>query len=114
MILASCEVLSIENTEISGCLQYCGELGISYSFILYDTTPGGAGNVRRLNNKEVLQNVFTRAYNRSNNCHCGGTEGDSSCYFCLRTYQNQKYHDILKRRYVINFFGEILDGVKQQ
>ena len=42
-------------------------------------------------------------------CVCGGEVGDSSCYSCLRSYKNQKYHDLLKRKYVIEFVEEILD-----
>ena len=40
-------------------------------------------------------------------CHCGGKLGTSSCYSCLRTYYNQRIHDILERRYVINFIKQI-------
>jgi len=43
-----------------------------------------------------------------NRCSCGGDEKDSSCYACLRSYKNQKYHSILKRKYVIDFLSEIL------
>ena len=42
-------------------------------------------------------------------CVCGGAVGDSSCYSCLRSYKKQKYHDLLKRKYVIEFVEEILD-----
>ena len=42
-------------------------------------------------------------------CVCGGAVGDSSCYSYLRSYKNQKYHDLLKRKYVIEFVEEILD-----
>lgn len=33
---------------------------------------------------------------------------DSSCYSCLRNYYNQKHHDELKRKYVIDFIGNVL------
>lgn len=107
IILAACEVLNIDNNEISGCLQYSNQdFGSTYSFIMYDTTPGGAGHVKRFADPLMLDRILKRAFDRANNCSCGGEEGDSSCYNCLRTYQNQHYHDILKRKYVI-------DGLKK-
>ena len=50
--------------------------------------------------------ISKRAYLKSKNCDCGGQEGDSSCYKCLRTYQNQQHHDELKRRYVIDILSK--------
>lgn len=49
IILSACAQLNIDNTEIAGCLQYCTD-GVFY-YVLYDTTPGGAGHVKRLNSK---------------------------------------------------------------
>ncbi len=109
LILSIAQILNIDNGEIGGCLQYKALLmGKSYQFVLYDTTPGGAGHVRRIANKVSLSKVLENAYYKAANCDCGGEEKDSSCYNCLRTYQNQKYHDIIKRKYVIN----ILDCFK--
>ncbi len=52
--------------------------------------------------------MLKSAFDRVNNCTCGEGNGDTSCYGCLRTYQNQKYHDIIKRRYVIDFLKDII------
>ena len=57
----------------------------SYDFVVYDTTPGGAGHVKRLANETAMSKVLSGAYNKAKNCDCGGKEGDSSCYKCLRT-----------------------------
>lgn len=105
-ILASCSILNIDNNEIAGCLQY-DKVGY-YNFILYDTTPGGAGHVSRLNNEDALLNMMKAAFDRVNKCNCGDGNADTSCYGCLRTYQNQRYHDIIKRKYVINFLSDIV------
>lgn len=105
-ILAACSILNIDNNEIAGCLQYYKDG--CYSFILYDTTPGGAGHVRRLNNEITLCEMLKAAFDRANMCTCGEGNGDTSCYGCLRTYQNQKYHDIIKRRYVIDFLKDLV------
>ena len=103
IVLAACETLNIDHNEISGCLQYSGneETG-TYDFVLYDTTPGGAGHVRRFSDRETLGRVLNRAYHKAKDCDCGGEEGDTSCYNCLRTYRNQHHHDNIKRRYAIN------------
>ena len=107
LILSACRILNIENTEIAGCLQYYSDsFGHNYSYILYDTTPGGAGHVKRLNNKDVIVNLLYTAYHIAKSCcNCAA---DSSCYSCLRTYQNQKHHDIIKRSYVVDYLEGII------
>ena len=42
-------------------------------------------------------------------CSCGCEKKDTSCYNCLRSYGNQKYHDYLERRYVIDFLSHFFD-----
>ncbi len=97
-------VLNIEENDISGCLVSNPVAGrLNYSLVFFDSTPGGAGHVKRLNNEDVLNHIFKQTYKIMTSCSCGGQEGDSSCYSCLRSYKNQKYHDALKRRYVIEF-----------
>jgi hypothetical protein len=105
-----CSYLNIEQNDISGCLQYFFNPVTrrqNYELVLYDKTPGGAGHVRRLNNEIVLEGVLRESLKLMEQCDCGGDDKDSSCYACLRGYYNQKYHDILKRRYVIDFINEI-------
>lgn len=92
--------LNIEEDDISGCLQM---LDGSYSMVIFDNTPGGAGHAKRLNNVANLEGVLLQVNSIVSKCTCGGTEGDSSCYFCLRNYRNQRYHDDIKRKYVIDF-----------
>lgn len=105
-----CSYLNIEQNDISGCLQYFFNSVTkrpNYELVLYDKTPGGAGHVRRLDNEKILEGVLSESLRLMEQCDCGGTEMDSSCYTCLRGYYNQKYHDILKRKYVIDFINEI-------
>ena len=108
IILSACKELNIEQSEIAGCLQYYYNKGENYSYILYDKTPGGAGHVKRLNNKDSIYHVLVNAMNLAQKCH--NCDEDSSCYSCLRTYQNQKHHDIIKRNYVFNYLCQILNG----
>ena len=101
--------LNIEEKDISGCLQsYLDNGNLYYSFVIFDSTPGGAGHAKRLNSQDELEKVLRTTLNLMKSCDCGGDEGDTSCYSCLRNYGNQKYHDSLKRKYVIDFLSEVL------
>lgn len=105
-----CSHLSIEQDDISGCVQYFNndvtKRG-NYALILYDKTPGGAGHVKRLGNPATLKAVLQETLSIMESCTCGGEDKDSSCYACLRNYYNQKYHDILSRGVVINFIKSL-------
>lgn len=106
-----CSYYSIDDRDVSGCLQYYfnEETGCpAYAIILFDNAPGGAGYVRLLKDKNALLSVLKRTYEIMSACTCGGDEGDTSCYSCLRSYYNQRYHDELKRSYVINFLDQLL------
>ena len=111
LILSACNILDISDREIAGSLMYTQEIpGGSYDFVIYDTTPGGSGHVRRFKDGNTMLRIFNGAYEIAKNCDCGGDEGDTSCYNCLRTYSNQKIHDNLKRRYVIEKLGAMSGG----
>lgn len=100
-----CLYLNIGEDDISGCLQM---LNGGYSIVIFDNTPGGAGHAKRLNNIDNLRGIIRKALSVVANCTCGGTEGDSSCYFCLRNYRNQRHHDDLKRKYAVEFFESLM------
>ena len=103
-----CSHLNIEENDISGCLQINPENGhLNYSIVLFDNTPGGSGHVKQLKNQAVLENVLKHTLLLMEQCDCGGNEGDTSCYACLRNYKNQKYHDSLKRKHVIDYLNGI-------
>ena len=102
------DVLNLEDNDVSGCLQTIMISGTpAYSFILYDTTPGGAGHMRRLQDEAVLNRAVNRASEFMKRCTCGGSEGHSSCYTCLRNYGNQKFHDILDRSLAWRYFDHL-------
>lgn len=111
LIRGFCSYFSIDERDISGCLQYFyheeSRKG-AYSIILYDNTPGGSGYVKLLHDADTLKAVMERTYQIMDSCNCGGKEGDASCYSCLRNYYNQKYHDNLKRKYVLDFIKTFL------
>lgn len=104
-------VLDVEEQDVSGCLRcfFNQEMNrFCYGLVFYDTTPGGAGHVKRLFGKGVLERVIEETLTLMKRCLCGGETGDSSCYACLRSYRNQKDHDRLKRSEVISFLNNVL------
>ncbi len=110
IIRGFCSYFSIDERDVSGCLQYFyndkanrGE----YSIVLYDNAPGGSGYVSMLDSSDKLKSVLERTKSIMTSCGCGGEEGDSSCYSCLRNYYNQRHHDEMKRRYVIDFIDQV-------
>ncbi len=105
VLRAMCIYLNIEENDIAGCLQM---INGSYCLVIFDNTPGGSGHVKRIDNADNLKGVFNTALSIVENCTCGGEEGDSSCYFCLRNYRNQRHHNELKRGYAVEFLRNIL------
>jgi len=112
-----CRHLCIDRNELSGCLHwYRNEVfsGIgNYGFVLFDNTPGGAGYVRQLRYISNFIGMLESGAQVVNGCTCGGEEADTACYSCLCNYYNQKQHDILQRRYAIDFFNSLLNGEKR-
>lgn len=107
------QYLGIERNDISGTLHYNKlDNGVwETNFILFDTVPGGAGHVRRIGEADEIQlkNMLNKSLDIVKQCHCGeDSNGDSACYSCLCNYYNQKHHDIIKRRYAVEFFEDIL------
>ena len=100
-----CVYLNIEEGDISGCLQM---MNGSYCIIIFDNTPGGSGHAKRIDSAKNLDGVLRTALSVVDSCTCGGEEGDSSCYFCLRNYRNQRYHNELKRNYALDYLRNIL------
>lgn len=91
------QALGIRRQDLDGCL-YPSEEGIM--LILFDNVPGGAGHVKRLMSEENFNDVLKSALARVKNCSCGP---ETSCYGCLRNYQNQFCHEHLKRGIILKF-----------
>ena len=108
----ACNVLNIEQSDIAGTIQYFKNEDTKhgcYKIILYDDTPGGAGHVKRLYDGDMFARVLNEAYRIVNKCTCGGDLKDTSCYSCLRTYSNQRFHNVIQRRYVLDFLDKVFD-----
>ena len=106
-----CISMNIDERDISACLQYFYDdtLGHGcYAMVMFDNTPGGSGYVRGLNGPDTLIRVLRETLSLVEHCTCGGEQGDSSCYSCLRNYYNQSKHDLMKRSHVIDFLHQVL------
>ena len=96
------QALGIRRQDLDGCLYpYEGKI----TLVLFDNVPGGAGHVKRIMDKQNLYEVFKTALNRVKNCTCGP---ETSCYGCLRNYQNQFCHEQLKRGIILKFLSDNL------
>jgi hypothetical protein len=96
------ESLGIRRNDIDGTLYYRG-FDQSPSIILYDTVPAGAGHVENI--KSNLRKAMEAGLTKVAGCQCGE---DTSCYNCLRNYQNQYYHDDLQRGYAVKLLRLLL------
>jgi len=98
--------LNIERRDIKACLTYKLTSGrLEHKIIIYDAVPGGAGHSRRLVTQDgkVLLAVIKRAIKLLETCEC-----DPSCYRCLRSYENQKIHEILDRKKALSFLKQLV------
>ncbi|MFE2578953.1 DEAD/DEAH box helicase [Streptomyces sp. NPDC059378] len=82
--------LDISRDDIDGTVHTSAD-GLP-SLLVFDTTPGGAGNAVRI--AEHLEPVVHAALRQVSGCECGV---ETSCYACLRTFRNQRFHDQLSR-----------------
>jgi superfamily II DNA or RNA helicase len=91
-----CNEFKIDRRDISGCIATDNE---HYQFIMYDQTPGGAGYVKILQDKDGnnIHRMIEKALEIVRGCTCGNDVGDAACFSCLLNYYNQKYHDKLTR-----------------
>lgn len=92
VIEGACNSLDIDRSELGGAVWGFGDKAIS--LVIYDTVPGGAGHVRKIqeNIEEALWAALAKVSGR---CGCGE---ETSCYGCLRNYDNQPYHDVMSRK----------------
>ena len=100
IIEGTTDALNIKRQELDGCLYQKKD---SNQLIIFDNIPGGAGHVKRIIDQHNLKDIILFAKKKLENCNCGL---ETSCYGCLRNYQNQYYHHLLSRGSVLNFLSE--------
>jgi ATP-dependent helicase YprA (DUF1998 family) len=98
---------SIKRDEIDGTVRpYRRVAGVTYeSLVIYDIVPGGAGHAQHIANE--ITAVFAHALARVRDCDCGE---ETACYQCLRTYTNQRWHDVLSRGSAARALEAVLEG----
>jgi ATP-dependent helicase YprA (DUF1998 family) len=97
--------LGVARSEIGGCLYRAdGEDITNTSIILNDDVLGGAGYAKKISQhlRGVLENAKMKV---AGSCGCGK---DTSCYGCLRGFENQFYHKILQRGIAHEYLSELL------
>ena len=96
--------LQIERRDIDGVL-FPTNIGGRWeqTIVLYDNVPGGAGHVKNI--KENLSIVLNEARRILN---CNDCAPDTSCYHCLRDYNNQYQHQMLKRDTALKFLDQLI------
>jgi ATP-dependent helicase YprA (DUF1998 family) len=104
MLEAAAKTLRIERDEIDGMVYKSG--GESIRLVIFDTVPGGAGFALQIADHvpAVLRGALAHV---DSNC-CGP---ETSCYRCLRTYNNDWYHQDLKRGRVVDQLQQVLGVV---
>lgn len=100
--------LGIERRDLDGVLETNLECE-SYDLILYDNVPGGAGHVKRLLNRDAIINSLKAALAKVSKDCC---DENTSCYNCLRNYNNQQYHTKLQRKLAIDVIKRLLFDVE--
>ncbi|WP_435277826.1 DEAD/DEAH box helicase [Rhodococcus yananensis] len=94
------KALEISRDDIDGTLSW--SRNGRRSIVLFDTVPAGAGAAKKI--AENLGGVLAATVERLNACDCGE---ETSCYGCLRTYRNARYHEELTRGGALEIFRQI-------
>jgi ATP-dependent helicase YprA (DUF1998 family) len=106
LIEGAVRVLSIRRNDLDGTILLNNG---SFSTVIYDTVPGGAGHVERI--AENLPEIFHEALSHVSNDCCGL---ETSCSECLRNYFNLYFHPILIRGHAKDFLENILQTQRNQ
>lgn len=105
LIEAASEELEINRDDLSGTMAWQDGLP---TMVLFDTVPGGAGITQKV--RQHFPEVLQSAIKRVSNCTCGI---DTSCYACLRSYSNQRFHLELRRDLALELLEHMQQADKQ-
>lgn len=93
---------NVDGTVVGGLAHGTPEL------VLMDTVPGGAGYAVLI--AENMESVLRRGMDIAAGCECGP---ETSCSSCLRTYSNQKWHNVLSRGAAATYLERLMTKVEQ-
>jgi ATP-dependent helicase YprA (DUF1998 family) len=94
------QALEITRDDIDGALSW--SVDQRRSIVVFDTVPGGAGAAKRI--AENIEVVLQSAVKRIRSCDCGE---ETSCYGCLRSYRNARFHEELSRGAALQILGGV-------
>lgn len=105
IIQAASYKLQIERKDIDGVLapRKMENNFWEQTIVLFDNVPGGAGHVKNI--KDNLIEVLKEAQRVLNCVDCAS---DTSCYHCLKDYNNQLFHQFLRRDKALAFLDLLL------
>lgn len=99
LVESASEHLEINRDDLTGTLAVSKGKRV---IILSDAVPGGAGITQKI--RENFPGVLGKAIHRVSHCTCGE---DTSCYACLRSYGNRRFHSILRRDKALELLEEM-------
>ncbi len=97
------KALGIRKEDIDGLVEF----GKTSRMMIFDNVPGGAGISKAIS--EALHAVFSAALDRVSRDCCGE---ETSCYQCLRNYNNQQLHATLQRGLAKSFLKKLNVGIQ--
>ena len=99
--------LQIERRDIGAIVQpyNAGLNSFGQEIIIYDAVPGGAGYCAYFRDSDIFDNILKTSLEIVAECDC---DPDSSCYQCLRSYDNAFFHRQLERGRVAEFLTRLL------
>lgn len=104
--LAASRTLQIDEGELAGNWSpVLGGGAAEVYMFLYDLLPGGAGYTKLV--REHLDDVLAAAERLLADCDC-----DTSCYRCLRHYNNHPFHSALDRHLALAALAHVRGGVR--
>lgn len=109
LLEAAANIAGIPRDDLDGTTYYHDYAGgFPPALVFFDNVPGGAGHVKRL--QDLLPAITRHALARVEACSCGA---ETSCYECLRSYQNQWCHEKLVRGAARDFLRLLLPEAEQ-
>ena len=103
LLQGASNALQIARSNIDGTVD--GIYSDSPEIHIIDTVPGGAGYAALI--ASSIDEVLSTALKIVTDCECGQ---ETSCYSCLRTFSNQRVHDLMSRGSAERFLNGVLLG----
>ncbi len=101
------QALAIERRDLSGLVRQTMHDGqLCYELVIIDNVPGGAGYVQAIYEGRHFTRILEESLRVAS---CSGCADDSTCYACLRSANNQRYHEAMSRGPVRQFLSSLVD-----